>query len=187
MVFTMITLLSFMLLDNKIVVHTKDRIDNALTVSAFSGSLCDYEKMVDSMTIAKDKTESVITYNFDQIYAHADIYIDYESACENIKSIFEENVLLQEIKNQTAGEFQIVSVIIYNVGEELEIYKFENSKETYDRIDNYGNDKYISSPNGVCIDCTSVYIKAEFTFEGIFHHSRQVSLEKCIALKFAKE
>ena len=86
-----------------------------------------------------------------------------------------------------AENYSIKNVILYNLGEELEIYEWENGEESVYKIKDYGYDNYIHSPNGICIDRTSLYVCAEITILGILKHQRKVQLEKCIALKFANE
>lgn len=187
MIFIVITLLSFMLLDGKIISHVKDKADNSLVTAAFSASSCDGRKMSDRMKIIKEDDNGIVTYNFEKMFSDAGILLKTEAAKENAERIFLKNAAPKGINGNTASGHQIKSVIIYNVSENLEIYKWENGKEFFDKIYDYGKDNYILSPNGVCIDKTSLYVSAELTIQGLFNHQRRVKVEKCIALRFANE
>lgn len=187
MFFIIITLLSFMLLDNKIINHEKDNIDNSLTMAAFSGALCDGLKTVSGMEIVKKDVNGTVTYDFEAMYLTKGIQLKTVKVKETVEKIFLGNIAWKNAGEVMAENYSIKNVILYNLGEELEIYEWENGEESVYKIKDYGYDNYIHSPNGICIDRTSLYVCAEITILGILKHQRKVQLEKCIALKFANE
>lgn len=167
LMFFLIVLLSFVFLEIRIVINQKDQVDNSLVISAFSASVCDCVAMAEVMEPIKIKQNDEVVYDFEQMYQNTGIIVQTEDI-----RIMEEAV---------------TTLIIYNVGEDLEIYKLENGHESRKIIKDYGENNRITSPNGVPILKTSVYVKADFTVCGILSRKKNVFLEKCIVLQFANE
>lgn len=147
--------------------NQKDKMDNSLLISAFSASLCDCKKMAGRMEPIKVVRNDKVFYDFEQMYEETGIIVH----TDNVKIM--ENAL--------------TTLIIYNVDDDLKIYKLENGEESFATIPDYSEANTITAPNGVPILKTSVYVKAEFVVKGMLGRKKSVFLEKCIALQFANE
>lgn len=176
-------LLSFVYLENKIVLRIKDKIDNALVLSSFSAAQINCYKTYETIKAEKIVSWKKVNYDFEMMYKNADVILDYSKAYEIVDEVLKKNVLLQNGSKMKDSGYNIASVIVYNVTDELEIISCEADEQNITKVYDYNESNYVYAPNGVCIRETSVYVKVEFDYTGILGGKRRFYLEKCIAVR----
>lgn len=182
MIFFMIVILSFMLFEKNMVINIKDKLDGMIVLAGFSGTQIDCLETFKTINVKKEVSEEKISYDFEEMYKEAFILLEYSKVEEIISQIFDDN--MKASKDSMISQSKLNEVIIYNVGEDLKKYIYNGNSVKYEFIENYSNDNYIFSPNGVCIDRTMIYIKLEFLYRGIISSKRKLFYEKCIAIEW---
>lgn len=182
LIFSLVILLTFVNLENRMVLVTKNKIENAIVLAAFSAARVDCPKVCNTISVVKNVVDKEVTYDFEKMYKNARIVVSLENAEAVAESIFKENVSSNNNKSADYA-YELSDLIVYNVADNLEITSFYGDKEDNSLIKNYSDTQYIYSPNNVCIDETSIYLKVKFIFKDIFGKSRKLYLEKCIQVK----
>lgn len=154
-------LLCMAVLENKMVLLVKNRMENVLTASGFSGTLCDLKNMVESMTVIKREENGQIFYDFEAMYDSAAVYLDEKGMEEHIDRVLEENIRSGGLMRELIMEYSLDEVILYN---------------------QYGTNP-VTAPNGVILDCPGIYLRVRLDIRGIFGKRRTVYLDKCIAVR----
>lgn len=148
-------------LENKTVLLIKNRIDNVLTVSGFSGTLCDLRYMGETMSAVRYEEDEQVYYDFEAMYDNASVYIDEEGLEERVRMVLEKNMERGGLMRGIIKDYSLDKVIVYN----------EYAKEP------------VRAPNGVTLDGPGIYLRIRLDMRGIFAKTRTVYLDKCIAVK----
>lgn len=153
--------LGMAVLENKIVLQVKNRFDNVLTVSGFSGTLCDLKKMSESMSVIKSEENGQIYYDFESMYDSAVVYIDERGLEERVNLIVGENIQRDGLMRELVLEYSLDELILYN---------------------EYVKDP-VAAPNGVALYSPGIYLKIRLDIRGILGKIRTVYLDKCIVVR----
>ena len=153
--------LGMAVLENKIVLQVKNRIDNVLTVSGFSGTLCDLQKMSGSMSVIKGEENGQIYYDFEAMYDSASVYIDELGLKERINLMFEENIQRDGLMRELILEYSLDELILYN-----------------EYVQNP-----VAAPNGVTLYSPGIYLRIRLNIRGLLGKIRTVYLDKCIVVR----
>lgn len=176
-------LLTFMNLENRIVLTIREKVDSALVMSAFSAAQADSKAICENINIHKSVTEKEIIYDFEKMFEETYVVLDSDKVPNVVKRILQENVKACNSMKRADTDYNISRITVYNVTDNLEITEYVDGRKLLSKVEHYDSEKYVYSPNGVCINVTSIYLKVEFNLSDIFGKSRKVYLEKCIQIK----
>lgn len=154
-------LLSAMVLENAVMLQVKNRMENVLAVSGFSGTLCDLQKMSASMPVVRHEENGQIYYDFELMYDSADIYLIEEGVRERISLIIEKNIRADGMMRELIRDCALDEIILYN---------------EYCQTP-------AAAPNGVLLDTPGIYLRVRLDVRGILGKRRIVYLDKCIAVR----
>lgn len=158
--------LLYMILSMRIIQNHFDREDNFLTASAFSGTICDFKRMSESIDISKTENEDNVYYDFEKMYSDMCVLIDTKRAVDELWKIC-----------GTAVE----KICIYNVsGGDIEVTEY--SYEGGISVEHYPKEGIVT-PNGVMVNDSILYLKVKSGFSDAFRRKWKVSLEKCVKIK----
>lgn len=154
-------LLCMVILENAVMLQVKNRMENVLTVSGFSGAMCDLQKMSESMSVARREENGQIFYDFEAMYDSASVYLDENGLRDRICRMLEENIRSDGLMREMIREYSLEELILYNE------YFYPPAV----------------APNGVALDTPGIYLKIKLNIRGIFLKRRIVYLDKCIAVR----
>lgn len=157
-----VVLLGFAILENRMVIQVRDRIDNVLILSGFSGTLGDFRKISDSMHVIKKDTGGQVCYDFEEMYKNTDVFIAEEGLEERVQSVLQKNLSDDGMMRKMITGYSLEDVILYN--EPIE-------------------EKTIA-PNGMRIENPSLYLRIKLNIKGIMGRIHTVYLDKCIVVKW---
>lgn len=155
-------LLGFAVLENRMVIQVRDKIDNVLTVSGFSGTLGDFRKISDSMHVIKKNADGQIYYDFEEMYKNAAVFITEEGLEERVRSVLQKNLSDDGMMKKMITGYSLEDAILYN----------EPIKEN------------TVAPNGMLIKYPSLYLRIKLNIKGIMGRIHTVYLDKCIVVKW---
>lgn len=154
-------LLCMVILENAVMLQVKNRVENVLTVSGFSGAMCDLQKMSESMSVIRHEENGQIFYDFEAMYDSASVYLDESGARERICLMLEKNIRSDGLMREIIGDYSLEELVLYN--------------EYFDPS--------AVAPNGVALDTPGIYLKIKLDIRGILGKRRIVYLDKCIVVR----
>lgn len=154
-------LLGYAVMENRMVVHVRDRVDNVLTVSCFSGTLCDFHRMRESMTTEKYVQDGRIYYDFEAMYQGMDIHILENNLNERICAILGENIFHDGVMRELISGYSLDELILYQ--------DFPDGS--------------VTAPNGVTLNEPGIYIKLKINIKGILGKIHTVYQDKCVVVR----
>lgn len=155
-------LLGFCVLDNRMVIQVRDRVDNVLTLSGFSGTLCDYGRISDSMSVIKKEEKGQVIYDFEKMYGKTALYIREEGIEERVSRILEKNLSEDGMMRNLVTGYALDELILYN------------EPVSADTV----------APNGVIMTEPGIYLRVKLNIRGIMGKIHTVYLDKCIMVKW---
>lgn len=96
-----------------------------------------------------------------------DIVVDRQATYERFQFLFEENVV-KVVGNVDVSDLKVEELILYCIeGDDVSEYVYDSngSCTVIPHPDGKGT---LTSPNGVCVDDTSVYVRFTFTYKDVF-------------------
>lgn len=183
LIMTVMLLFVFMNLENRIVLSIREKVDSTLVMSAFSAAQADSKAICENINIHKNVTEKEIVYDFEKMFEETYVVLDTDKVSDVVKRILQENVKAVNGMKRADTDYNISRIIVYNVTDNLDVTEYVDGRKVQLQVEHYDSEKYVYSPNGVCINVTSIYLKVEFNLSDIFGKSRKVYLEKCIQIK----
>lgn len=163
LIISLLTLLFFTLLNITIFKTSKERIERIMVASVFSGIILDYEQTIETIAEKDSIIGEKIEYDLQKMLEEGDVIIDIEKSKDAISGYFYEN---SSYLNDVESNIEIANI---------EIYNFDDSQ------------KELVTPNGVTIDKSSVYMKVDYNVKNIWGRNIRVSIEKCVAIRFANK
>ncbi len=154
-------LVSMMVLENAVVLQVRNRMDNVLTVSGFSGTLCDLQRMSESMSVIRHEENGQIYYDFEAMYDSMSLYLDESGLRDRICLMLEKNIRADGLMRELIREYSLEELTLYN--------------------------EYFHPPavakNGVVLETPGIYLRIKLDVQGILGKRRMVYLDKCIVVR----
>ncbi len=157
-----VVMLGFVILENRMVVQIRDRIDNVLTLSGFSGTLCDLQKISGSMEAVKKNVDGEVYYDFEKMYENADIVLEEKGMKERVYTVLQKNISGDGMMKKLIAGYSLEEVILYNEPvQEMTV-----------------------APNGVPVTGPGLYLRIKLNIRGILGKLHTVYVDKCIVVKW---
>lgn len=148
----MISFVSAMLLDNRIVMNMYEVLHDTMEASEIMGITPDYDALIQSMSLVEDEDG----VDFEKMFQEASLMILPEITKERVEHLLLDN--MQEKFPNSLKHLEIAECIVY-------------PQATGEK-----------SPNGVLINTPGVYVKVELEIQGMIFLRRRVSLAKTVLL-----
>ncbi len=171
LIFGIIILLTVMLLENHIAVLVRDRLDNSLTDAVLSGIVYDYEGMYKEFCSFDILSDGI------QVRCR----IQSQDTASGISSRLLENYNSSTDLTGVLSNFRVSRIIVYNVGENLEITTYTDGIFFDEYVENY-NKADIKTPNNVPVRTTCVYAEITFDMRGLTGNRQNLVISKCVEI-----